>query len=167
MDLDNERQRQWQPPRRPAANRGLYLQRLRVSNNRAWRDTLPDPENRRQTRYATYALNGKDGSADEDLSTLRRCVEGAEGTVGYYVTDSAGTSAPNDRPGWLEACRLLQLGFVDGIAVMSRDVISPSDDQYEAVIQWIGERPALLILVHPEGHQPRKSNVMPAIKESQ
>ncbi|MCX4826858.1 hypothetical protein OG883_45305 [Streptomyces sp. NBC_01142] len=165
MDLDNQRQRQWQPTLRPAANRSLYLQRLRVSNNREWRDTLPDPENRRQTRYVTYALNGKDGNADEDLSILRQCVEDAEGAVGYYVTDSYGTSDPNDRPDWLEACRLLQLGFVDGIAVMNRDVISPSDDQYEAVVQWIGGRPALLILVRPEGRDSRKSHAMPTIWE--
>ncbi|MFJ6437787.1 hypothetical protein [Streptomyces sp. NPDC091416] len=163
MDLDNKRQRQ--SALRPAANRGLYLQRLRVANNRHWWDTLPAPESRRQTRYVTYALRCTNGSADEDLSALRRCVEDADGAVGYYVTDSYGTTNPNDRPGWLEACRLLQLGFVDGIAVMNRDVISPSDDHYEAVVQWIGGRPALLMLVRAEGSDSRLSPVTPTIRK--
>ncbi|MFE9250785.1 hypothetical protein [Streptomyces sp. NPDC007088] len=165
MDLGNQRQREWQPTLRTASNRGLYLQRLRVSNNREWQSTLPNPENRRQTRYVTYAVNCKNGSADEDLSTLRKCVEDVKGAVGYYVTDSYGANDPNDRPGWLEACRLLQLGFVDGIAVMNRDVISPSDNQYEAVVQWIGGRPALLMLVWPEGIGSRMSPVTPRIRE--
>ncbi|WEH37891.1 hypothetical protein PZB75_31300 (plasmid) [Streptomyces sp. AM 4-1-1] len=164
MDLDNTRQRRWQPTLRPAANRSLYLQRLRVSNNRHWWDTLPAPESRRRTRYVTYALNCANGSADEDLSVLRQCVEDAEGAVGYYVTDSYGTNDPTDRPGWLEACRLLQLGFVDGIAVMNRDVISPSDDFYEVVVQWIGGRPALLMLVRPEGGDSRLTPVTATIR---
>ncbi|MGW3930854.1 hypothetical protein ACWECC_22545 [Streptomyces microflavus] len=165
MDLDNTRQRRWQPTLRPPANRSLYLQRLRVSNNRHWWDTLPDPASRRPTRYVTYALDCKNGGADEDLGALGECVEDAEGAVGYCVTDSYGTNDPTGRPGWLEACRLLQLGFVDGIAVMNRDVISPSDDHYEAVVQWIGGRPALLMLVRPEGSDSRLSPVTPMIRE--
>lgn len=151
-DLRGDSARRSPPAFERASNsRGLYLQRLRVAGNRHWQATLPDPENRRRTRYVTYALDDATRNVDEDFSTLRLSVEAAEGAVGFSVTDSQGTTDPSDRPGWSEACRLLQGGLVDGIAVMDRHVISPSDRCYESVVQWISRTPALLMLVRPEG----------------
>ncbi|WP_327357732.1 hypothetical protein [Streptomyces sp. NBC_01304] len=152
MDAENEweRQRCPNPALRPGlGSQGLYLQQLRVSYNRHWRDTLPSP-NRRQTRYVAYALNNSGGVADDDLSVVRRHVESVNGVVAYELTDTC--AAPlNRRSGWAEAARLLSLGFVDGIAAVDRSAISLHDVEYEGVVNWIGHRPALLALATPEG----------------
>lgn len=153
MDKENRWHRQCYPNplRKPGVGvRGLYLQRLRASYNRNWRDTLPSQE-RRQTRYVAYAVNGPDGSADGDLSSLREVVEHANGAVGFMATDVHNAPALDRRPGWNEAIRLLSHGFVDGIAVVNRNAISSDDDEYESVVTWVGTQPALLMVVQPEG----------------
>jgi hypothetical protein len=152
MDRDNE-VRPWMPgnpiPARPPVYRGLYLQRLRETYNGAALDHLPTP--RRQRRVIAYALTEPGGTADRGLAVARALIESQEHAIAYELTDSLTPYAsPHQRPGWIEARRLVYCGFADGIAVVNRLAVSRRDDEYEDEIRWIGQRPGLLLVAEPE-----------------
>lgn len=143
MDEDNERERRFSSSR-PVENRGLYLRRLRTSNNRAALENCTRPD--RQRRIVAYALTRAGGSADEDLSTVRRLIEEKDYAVAHELTDTYAPHSPCTRPGYAEARRLVWCGFADGIAVVDRQAISAIDDEYEHELRWYAERPALVLL---------------------
>ncbi|MEV0530074.1 hypothetical protein AB0I66_42380 [Streptomyces sp. NPDC050439] len=159
MDRDNE-VRPWVPGSRPAqppARRGLFLQRLREDYNAAALEHLPQPP--RQRRIIAYALTGPTGTADQGLALVRALIEREGHAVAYELTDSAQqpiwvngrrSQAPQLRPNWVDARRLVYCGFADGIAVVDRFAVSQNDDEYEEEIHWIGQRPGLLLIAGPE-----------------
>ncbi len=142
-DEAHERERRFTSSR-PSANRGLYLQRLRTTNNRTALENCPRPE--RQRRIVAYALNHIGGSADDDLSTVRRLIEKKDYAVAHELTDTYAPHSPCTRPDYVEARRLVWCGFADGIAVVDRQAISTIDDEYEDELRWYAERPALVLL---------------------
>ncbi|WP_371591216.1 hypothetical protein [Streptomyces sp. NBC_00470] len=151
-DRDSDIRRRLDPSvrrRLVGASPATRLQTLRAGFNRSWHDTRPEPpKRRRQVRYVAYALTA---NPTDDLDRVRRHVSEAGATVKYELTDVDPHNTPQDRPGWAKACRLVASGRADGIAVANRTAISEDDDAYRAVVTWLGTRPALLLVVTPEG----------------
>ncbi len=143
-DQDNEVEA-WMRGRttRPVANRGLYLSRKREQNNVV---ALETPLKRRR-RIIAYALTETGGQVNHTMASVRRLIEEQGYDVVHELTDAHAPHAPLTRPGWAEARRLVGTGFADGIAVLNREAISVSDDEYEEELRWLGDRPALLLLV--------------------
>ncbi|MFC9280194.1 hypothetical protein [Streptomyces collinus] len=147
MDKDNEVQ-EWMRGRtaRPAACRGLYLKRRREQGNAVAFET---PVSRKR-RIIAYALTEADGQVDHTMTSVRQLITQHGYDVVHELVDINATHKPLARPGWLEARRLVSTGFADGIAVLNRDAVSVRDDEYEQELRWLGDRPALLLLVIPE-----------------
>ncbi|MGW7184147.1 hypothetical protein ACWGII_26000 [Streptomyces sp. NPDC054855] len=137
-------------PPKPAVHRGLYLKRLRLDYNGNALEHVPNPD--RPRRIIAYAINETGGRADQGLAVVHDLIEREGYTVRHELTDTRtwALDAPQKRPGWVEARRLLHCGFADGIAAVDRNAISRSDDAYEEEIHWIGQRPGLLLLAVPE-----------------
>ncbi|MGW6317564.1 hypothetical protein [Streptomyces sp. NPDC055099] len=154
MDRDNEDTRPWmhgEPVRlspRPVVHRGLYLKRLRLDYNGKALEHLPNPD--RARRIVAYAISEVGGSADQGLAVVRAVIANHGYDVVHELTDTHAPHAPQHRPGWAEARRLVHCGFADGIAVVDRNAISRRDDEYEEEVHWIGQRPGLLLVAVPE-----------------
>ncbi|MEU0722869.1 hypothetical protein [Streptomyces sp. NPDC006140] len=147
MDKDNERQ-SWvrDIALRPLANRGLYLKKKREQNNIV---ALETPLKRKR-RIIAYALTETGGQVDHAMASVRRLIEEHDYDVVHELTDVHAPYEPLTRPGWAEARRLVSMGFADGIAVLNREAVSVHDDEYEEELRWLGDRPALLLLVIQE-----------------
>ncbi|MGW3498147.1 hypothetical protein [Streptomyces sp. NPDC001020] len=149
MDADNARSFRLDPDTvRRQPHPGQWLKRLRDEYNRAVLATPTKDE--RQRRIIAYASARPGIDVDEELDLVSRMVKRHGHCVGHELRDSQGPHALKDRLGWREARRLLQAGFADGIAVISRDAISACDSEYEDQVHWIGHRPALLLLARHE-----------------
>ncbi|GGV73881.1 hypothetical protein GCM10010277_87810 [Streptomyces longisporoflavus] len=133
---------------RPAVHRGLFLRRLRQDYNAGALEHLPNPD--RPRRIVAYALNEQSGTADQGLNVVRALIARQGYDVVHELHDAYAPHAPQRRPGWSEARRLVHCGVADGIAVVDRDAVSRRDDEYEEEIHWIGQRPGLLLLAVPE-----------------
>ncbi|MER6075995.1 hypothetical protein ABT187_46110 [Streptomyces sp. NPDC001817] len=144
MDRDNEVQA-WMRglTMRPAVNRGLYLKRRREQGNAV---AIETPVSRKR-RIIAYALTEAGGQIDHTMASVRHLITQHGYDVAHEVTDVHAPHAPLARPGWLEARRLVATGFADGIAVLNREAVSVRDDEYEEELRWLGDRPALLLLV--------------------
>ncbi|MGW3498607.1 hypothetical protein [Streptomyces sp. NPDC001020] len=137
----------WTPRRAGSPTRGSgWL--LRDEYNRAVLATLP--KGTRQRRIIAYAKARPGIDVDEELDFVRRMVEWHGHCVGHELRDGHGPHAPQDRPGWREARRLVHSGFADGMAVISRAATSDYDGEYEDQVPWVGRRPALLLLARHE-----------------
>ncbi|MGW3199227.1 hypothetical protein ACWDBD_32610 [Streptomyces sp. NPDC001118] len=147
MDIDNERDRRSgfrHLDARPPA-RGPWLQKTRLANNVFALERVT-----RQRRIIAYARIGAGGRADNELAAVRRLIEEHGHVVLGEVADVSAPHAPLSRDGWIEARRLVHAGLADGIAVLNRDAVSIRDQEYEDELLWLGERPALLLLVISE-----------------
>ncbi|MBX7551550.1 hypothetical protein K1Y78_26795 [Streptomyces sp. tea 10] len=127
---------------RPLDNRGLYLTRQREQGNESALETPVE----RKRRIVAYGLRSAGGQIDRTMESVRGMVTALDFEVVCELSDVHAPHAPLDRHGWNEARRLIQSGFADGIAVLNREAISVVDDEYEAELRWLGERPALLLL---------------------
>ncbi|MER6432123.1 hypothetical protein ABT272_31030 [Streptomyces sp900105245] len=147
MDKDNEIQ-EWMRgrTRRPAVRRGLYLMRRREQGNAV---AIETPVSRKR-RIIAYALIEAGGQVDHTMTSVRQLITRHGYDVVHELVDVNAAHTPLARPGWLEARRLVGTGFADGIAAMNREAVSVRDDQYEEELRWLGDRPALLLLVIPE-----------------
>ncbi|MER5546476.1 hypothetical protein ACWDBP_35080 [Streptomyces sp. NPDC001233] len=147
MDIDNERDRRsgFRPPDARPPARGPWFQKTRLANNAFALETVS-----RQRRIIAYARIGAGGQADNELAAVRRLIEEHGHVVLREVTDVSAPYAPLSRAGWNEARRLVRRGLADGIAVLNRDAVSTWDQEYEDELLWLGERPALLLLVISE-----------------
>ncbi|MFF8867891.1 hypothetical protein ACF08B_38285 [Streptomyces sp. NPDC015139] len=144
MDRDNEVD-EWMRGRsmRPAAHRGLYLKRRREQGNAV---AIETPVSRKR-RVIAYALTEAGGQVDHTMISVRHLITRHGYDVVHELTDVHAPYKPSARPGWLEARRLVSTGFADGIAVLNREAVSVRDDEYEEELSWLGDRPALLLLV--------------------
>ncbi|MGW0764461.1 hypothetical protein [Streptomyces sp. NPDC002676] len=144
MDRDKEQQ-PWVRgiTMRPLDNRGLYLKKQREQGNESALET-PVP---RKRRIIAYGLRSAGGQIDHTLASVRRLIEEQGYDVVHELTDVHAPHAPLTRRGWEKARRLVSTGFADGIAVLNREAISVDDNEYEEELRWLGERPALLLLV--------------------
>ncbi|MFB7510262.1 MULTISPECIES: hypothetical protein [Streptomyces] len=144
MDIDNERDRRsrFRPPDARPPARGPWLQKTRLANNAFALEKVS-----RQRRIIAYARIGADGQADKELAAVRRLIEEQGHTRLREVTDVGAPHAPLSRTGWNEARRLVRAGLADGIAALNRDAVSIHNQEYEDELLWLGERPALLLLV--------------------
>ncbi|MER6030664.1 hypothetical protein [Streptomyces sp. NPDC001851] len=144
MDHDNEVEA-WMRGRtmRPVANRGLYLRRKRERNNAV---ALETPVKRKR-RIIAYARTEAGGQVDHTMALVQRLIAEQGYDVVHELTDVHAPRTPLTRPGWTEARRLISTGFADGVAVLNREAVSVRDDEYEEELGWLGDRPALLLLV--------------------
>ncbi|MFF4504820.1 hypothetical protein [Streptomyces sp. NPDC001401] len=144
MDKDNDRQA-WVRglTMRPLDNRGLYLKKKREQGNDS---ALATPVQRKR-RIIAYALQSAGSQVDHTMASVRRLIEEQGYDLVHELTDVHAPHTPLTRRGWEEARRLVSTGFADGIAVLNREAISVSDDEYEEELRWLGDRPALLLLV--------------------
>ncbi|MQY40648.1 hypothetical protein SRB17_86810 [Streptomyces sp. RB17] len=144
MGQDNEVEA-WMRGRtmRPVTNRGLYLRRKREQNNAV---ALETPVKRKR-RIIAYALTEAGGQVNHTMAAVRHLIAEQGYDVVHELTDVHAPHTPLRRPGWAEARRLVGTGFADGIAALNREAVSLRDDEYEEELRWLGDRPALLLLV--------------------
>ncbi|WP_435279751.1 hypothetical protein [Streptomyces sp. 1222.5] len=144
VDRDNEEQ-EWMRGRtmRPPVHRGLYLKRRRKQGNAV---AIETPVSRTR-RIIAYALTDAGGQVDHTMASVRHLITRHGYDVVHELIDVHTPHEPLARPGWLEARRLVSTGFADGIAVLNREAVSVRDDEYEEELRWLGDRPALLLLV--------------------
>lgn len=155
MDSDNDADRMFRPGiDRVTPDRNVQLMQLRTEQLRGRLDVLRGSG--RPIRVGAYARSINGLEQPWSLIAARECArkQGLEVPEHYMCTDCRSLPVIEDRPGWSRIKRAVRGGFLHGVVVLTRGVISQDLDVYAAELDFFTMHSGFISLVHAENVVP-------------